>query len=85
MQRMKLILISLAQVTHTAMADIRESLAELKFYRRTIFKQPGVSYREYLMAGGRESQSSPQSSPRTEAKRNLTPGKAGKSSKKGHK
>ena len=38
------------QVLHTAMADIRESLNELKFYRRTIFKQPGVNFREYLAA-----------------------------------
>lgn len=36
------------QVLHTAMADIRESLNELKFYRRTIFKQPGIQYKDYL-------------------------------------
>ena len=28
------------QGQHTAMADIRESLKELKFYRKTIFKPP---------------------------------------------
>ena len=43
----------LDQVTHTAMADIRESLAELKFYRRHIFKQPGVTFKEYLRGQGR--------------------------------
>lgn len=38
------------QMLHTAMADIRESLNELKFYRRHIFKQPGIQFDEYLKA-----------------------------------
>jgi oligoribonuclease len=29
-------------LAHTALSDIRESIEELKYYRRAIFKQPGA-------------------------------------------
>ncbi len=75
------------QVTHTAIADIRESLAELKFYRRTIFKQPGVSFKEYLVATRPERESSRQPPSRPNLASNTkSPGRgsAKKAAKKSH-